>query len=275
MRKNGYDLYRCTGCGLVMTDLGEDYPRFLSSFYTEGYFNGAPEAGAYKNYGHDKACIQKNLMPILSRIKKDNPHGRILDVGSAYGFFVELALSHGLDAWGIEPSAYALTQASESVGKRMIQTTVEPKLFPEKSFDTITLFDVVEHLADPKKDLQILRGYLKDDGMMVIATGDAGSLMARLLGRRWTFYIPPQHLYFFSKATIWELLYQSGLEPVSRFRIGKWLRISYILHLASTGGESTLSSFVTRVLHGSFLENFPLYLPMGDNMVIFARKKHT
>jgi len=274
IRKNGYDLFRCPHCSLVQTNLGKPYGQFLADFYTAGYFTGEARAGAYENYGRDKPYIVKNMETFLSRITHFKPKGMLLDIGCAYGYFVELALKNGFDAYGIDPSIHAVSKVDPSFKKRICSGTLSDVSYQKNSFDVITMFDVFEHLADPISDLQKVRGFLKDDGIIMIATGDTNSLAANILKRRWTFYIPPQHLFFFNKKTITETLQRTGFAPVTFFRIGKWLSLSYILHLAKTSGESKVASVLLKIVEALRLGSISLYLPMGDNMVIIARKSH-
>jgi len=270
--KNGYQLFRCPICGLVQTDLNRKYDTFVKKFYTTGYFTGETQAGAYYDYAKDKPNIVRNMRVILDRIKGIKPSGTLLDVGCAYGYFVELAFKNGFDAYGCEPSSHAASRTPNALQKRIQNSLVSDARYKERRFDVISMLDVFEHLADPVADLKRLHGFLKDDGILLIATGDTDSLAAKVLKRKWTFYIPPQHLFFFNKKTITETLKRSGFEPVTFFRIGKWLSLSYILHLAKTSGESTAASLLEGCVDFFRLGSIPLYLPMGDNMVVIARK---
>ena len=60
-----------------------------------------------------------------------------------------------------------------------------------KTYDIVTMLDVFEHLSDPGADLETVHTILKDDGIVLIATGDTDSVFAKILGRRWTFIIHP------------------------------------------------------------------------------------
>lgn len=269
-RKNGYDLYRCPSCGLIRTDLQKHYASFLKSFYKHGYFHGQESCSAYVDYGKDKPFVIKNMQTILSRIPKTR--GKLLDVGCAYGYFLELALSYGFDAYGFDASRYAVTQAAPHIKKRIRVGTLTTVSYPKESFDVITLFDVIEHLQDPVADLRKLRSYLKSGGVIVIATGDTNSLLSNILRKRWTFYNPPQHLFFFTTHTIEEVLHRAELTPVETFRIGKWVSLSYVLHLAKVSSGSGLAAFLIPIIKTLRLGAIPLYLPIQDNMVIIARK---
>lgn len=273
LTKNGFKIYRCTVCGLGRTDLAGDYEEFVRNHYTKGYFTGDPSRSAYINYKDDKPFIVRNMKQFLRRVVKHKPEGKLLDVGCALGFFVELSLAHGYDSYGFDPSLYAVKEAKSLVGPaRIKQGTIGSVKYKPKSFDVITMFDVFEHLSDPASDLQKLSTFLKDDGIMVIATGDTSSAMARMLKRRWTFYIPPQHLFFFNKKTMTALLTSVGLAPVEWFRIGKWLSLRYVLHLARTTGESKIAHKLYSLMYKLKADNSPLYLPVGDNMVAVVEK---
>ena len=214
------------------------------------------------------------MRKFISRLKviKSAP-ARLLDIGCAYGYFVELALAAGYDAYGIDPSSHAATRAKLRLNTRIQEGTIgSVKYPPDTCFDIITMLDVVEHLADPRADLRLAARLLADDGRILIATGDTESLAAKVLGRRWTFYIPPQHLFFFNRSHVTRLLEESGLTPVSWFRVGKWLSLQYIFHLARTTGESKLAGWLYPLMEKLSLGRIPLYLPMRDNMVVIAKK---
>lgn len=271
--KNGYTLYRCKFCGLIRTDLKQKYSEFVTQHYNKGYFTGDPTRSAYVDYKNDKPYITLNLRKYLKQIMKIKPSGKLLDVGCAMGFFVELALKKGFDAYGIDPSEYAVNEAQTLVGsERIKQGTLDIVKFSPKSFDVITLLDVFEHLADPAKDIHALVKLLKDDGILLIATGDTGSVAAKIFKRRWTFYIPPQHLFFFNKDNLSILLRTEHLVPVKWFRVGKWLSMRYVLHLARTSAESILGNISYNLLSRTFFGKIPLFLPMRDNIVVIVKK---
>lgn len=272
--KNEYDLYRCESCGLVQTDLKKDYEKFVGEHYAKGYYTGDPRFSAYVSYREDKPLIVRNMKKFLAKVKKVKPQGRLLDVGCAMGYFVELALKAGYDAHGFDPSAYAIDHAKKNLlNGRVTRGTAATVTYPKKSFDVVSMFDVFEHLGDPKGDLVRVHEWLADDGVLIIATGNTKSMAAKLLGRKWTFYIPPQHLFFFNRTNLTTLLRGSGFEPVAWSKVGKWLSLQYVLHLARTTGESTAARFLYDLVRLMRVGRVPLYVPMGDNMIVVARKR--
>jgi len=273
LHKNGYWIYRCPNCHLGQTDLKRDYTKFVKEFYSEGYYEGDPTRSAYSDYELDKPLIVKNMHKFLAFISGRKPSGKLLDVGCAFGYVVEIAKLRGYDAYGFDPSSFAAGKASALVGKNRIQEgTIQEVTYPKASFDVITMFDVFEHLQEPLADMKKLATLLKPDGIIIIATGDTRSIAARIMKRRWTFFIPPQHIFFFHRNNVSKLLHMAGLKPTGWHRVGKWLSLGYVLHLARTTGESAVASWVYTLIKKTPLMRFPLYIPMKDNMVIIAEK---
>lgn len=256
-----------------MTDLGLPYKEFVKEHYSREYFTGDPARSAYVDYEQDKPLIIKNFGKYFDKIEKWKRNGKFLDVGCALGYGVEMALFRGYDAYGFDPSTYATDRAKKLVGVQRIKTgTIQDITYTRNHFNVITLFDVFEHLADPKRDLIKLKNLLSPKGILVIATGDTSSLLAKFLKRRWTFYIPPQHLFFFSSENLRTILREVGLEPLEWFRIDKWLSTRYVFHLARTTGESRIANALYPLINTSTLGSLSLFLPVRDNMVVIARK---
>jgi hypothetical protein len=57
----------------------------------------------------------------------------------------------------------------------------------------------------------IYRSHGNPGGIIVITTGDFGSMAARLTGARWRLMTPPQHLWFFTHESIRRLAAGLGL----------------------------------------------------------------
>ena len=209
----------------------------------------------------------------LKEILKYQKDGKLLDVGCAMGFFMEEAEKKGFQSYGVDASPYAISEAKKKFGKRALLAPLSEVNFPPGLFSVVTFFDVIEHLQDPLGDLKKIKKILRDDGLLVIETGDASSPWARIMGAKWIFYAPPQHLFYFSKTTIKRLLKQAGFKVLDIKRQGKWLSLRYILHLARTSGGSKLANFLYKTVSRNSLGKLPLYIKLWDNIVVFARKE--
>jgi SAM-dependent methyltransferase len=115
---------------------------------------------------------------------------------------------------GVEVSPTALEQARARFGARVFAGDVQEANLPEGTFDVITLFSTVEHLAEPVAVLRECRRLLREGGVVVIKTPNFSSLNRRLLGGGWSGYKLPDHRFFFSPRGILELFARTGLEPL-------------------------------------------------------------
>jgi 2-polyprenyl-3-methyl-5-hydroxy-6-metoxy-1,4-benzoquinol methylase len=271
--KAGYEIWKCPSCGLSQTEFRQKYAEFVTEFYNEGYFTGDVSRSAYTEYFADKPFIFKNLTKHINQIRKIKPRGKLLDVGCAMGFMMELANLSGYNAFGFDPSAYAISQADKIIKKQIKLSTIDTVIYPKADFDIITMFDVLEHLSDPVSNLKKLVTFLKKDGIISIATGDTDSFMAKVLGKRWTFYIPPQHLFFFNRKNLVTLLNQAGLEPICWFRVDKWLSLKYVLHLAHSDSRFPFADSLGKLVKQVGWGNLPVFLPIRDNINVIARKR--
>jgi SAM-dependent methyltransferase len=88
---------------------------------------------------------------------------------------------------------------------------IETAALPRHSYDVVTLWEVIEHLPDPGRVLRTIGDVLVPNGHIVLSTPDAGSLFARLAGRRWLGWRKvPEHLSFFDLPSLRRLLGRSG-----------------------------------------------------------------
>jgi hypothetical protein len=98
------------------------------------------------------------------------PPARAVDVGCAHGGFVMLLRRAGYDAMGLELSPWVVDFARSTFGVPVLVGTLEAQALAPGSLDVVTLFDVVEHLADPPATLGAAAAALAEDGVLVIQT---------------------------------------------------------------------------------------------------------
>ena len=92
---------------------------------------------------------------------------------------------------------------------------------------------MIEHLPDPGAVLDKLAALLAPGGVIWIATPDAGSRIARRLGRRWWSVIPT-HLHLFTRHSLRRLLERHGFEVVAMRTSPKTFSVAY--YLSRLGG---------------------------------------
>jgi SAM-dependent methyltransferase len=98
---------------------------------------------------------------------------------------------------GIEPSQRAVEEAATK-GVQIIGPTVGAVTKLEERPGTITLFDVLEHVAEPLRFLDQLKRLLAPGGCILVMTGATDTFPWRLFGRHYWYCSLPEHVSFFS-----------------------------------------------------------------------------
>lgn len=272
-RKLGYDITQCPACKLYSLRFKGNYKEFIEEYYNEEFFTGSEDRAGYVDYEGDSWPEQKNMQRYLSRITHYKKSGRLLDCGCATGIFMAEAEKSGFEVNGFDVSDYAVEKAQIKFPEKVTKDTLQSIKFDPETFDVITLFDVIEHLEEPLKALRRLKRMLKNDGLLMINTGDVGSWLARIEGKNWHFFIPPQHFFFFSRNTITMLLEQVGFKVIKIDYKGKWVSVRYFLNLYKQIYANKLGKFLYNTIGVSPLGRIPLYINLFDNMVVYAQKK--
>ncbi|HEX9890138.1 MAG TPA: class I SAM-dependent methyltransferase [Nitriliruptorales bacterium] len=227
----------CGACGHRYVDPRPDGEVLRTEVYHEHYFANpafhATDGDAYHgymDYRRDRPHIEARLREVLDHVEAKRAPGRLLDVGCGFGFFVALAQRSGWDAWGAELNHHAVAWGREHVTDRVVEATVDDLPFEDASMDLVTLFDVIEHLPDPAHDLVEVARVLRPGGHLVVATPDAGSLAARVLGARWLeVQRAPEHLHFFDVPGLSRLLANAGFAAIEWHTMGKITSVRTVL----------------------------------------------
>jgi len=193
---------------------------------------------------------------------------RLLDVGAYCGYFVDVARQVGFKAEGAELSSWAVAEA-RGLGLTMHNQTVAERAASGDRYDIVTMWDVVEHLRDPRAELAAAFTLVEPGGSLHLATIDAGSRTARMLGKRWP-WLMEMHLYYFDRATITALLTQAGFTVESIHHYTHVVSADYLLRKAEAalGPLGRVPTAARRVVPGSL--RVPVNL--GDNMHVVARR---
>jgi SAM-dependent methyltransferase len=218
--KKGRQFWLCSGCG-------REFQRTLPTrAELQRYYDEQFDSGMYATFTSARLMKQMTARQRLQQIQKQVPlTGRWLDVGCADGAFVKEAGSRGMTASGVELSSIGVAQATaEGLD---VQTGTLDDLPEGATYDCITAFDVLEHVLDPSAFLQAISQRLVPGGYAVLTMPDVKSLFARLMGSRWWFYIPEEHLHYFHKRSVALLGSRVGLDAVHQGPAYKPLTFNY------------------------------------------------
>lgn len=198
----------------------------VKALYDTDYFAGRE----YAEYVADRAIHEANFQDRIRILQRWLPVGKhLFEVGSAYGFFLNLAKQHwhvqGCDI-AEEPCRYARTAFDLDVHCGEFADVP----MTEQSIDAICMWDTIEHIDGLQTTLMKIADVLRPGGVLALTTGDIGSMLARLQGAHWRQIHPPTHLWYFSRETLFRTLRRFGFEPVWSRHIGVRRSVNQIIH---------------------------------------------
>jgi len=211
-REFGVDVLRCRACGHVFSSYNADphYDGFWGDEVTivDSYWSFARET-MYRDF-------RRRFITGRS--------GRLLDMGCGLGFFISgVAHSPGWEAYGCEISAAAVRYAREKRGlANVCCSRPETVDLPDSSFDIITMWDVIDHIAQPDPVIGRCHALLKRGGFLFLRTPNIKIQLMRarinkiLKGMRpgVTFLQARDHSHHYSRSSIGRLLRRNGFETV-------------------------------------------------------------
>jgi len=204
---------RCRSCRLWYLSPRLTEPLMRASYADDAYFEGG-EAG-YSSYQAQEATLRptfRRFLGELSRRGMAGSGGKLLEVGCAYGFFLDEAKGFFDHRTGTDYSPAALERARGRADRLLLGGA--DQLAPGELFDCIACIHVIEHIYDPVAFLRTLARHLRPGGWLVLATPDMGSFWRPLLRYRWPFFKIPEHVTYLDRRTLAALLGRAGLEEV-------------------------------------------------------------
>lgn len=204
-----FTVVACRGCGLrrtsprpVPSSMGIFYPDSYAPYHPEG--QGTPTKGGASFVGRVISALglRSHALPPVKP-------GRMLEVGCASGAFLTAMQKLGWSVQGIEYSDAAAAVA-RSKGLDVQTSSIEGAGAPAAAVDLIVGWMVLEHLHEPRRALEKMRGWIADDGWLVLSVPDASALEARVFGDAWYALQIPTHLFHYTPKTLGRLLSDSG-----------------------------------------------------------------
>ena len=204
--------------------------------------------------------------------------GRLLDVGCGTGSFLsELQRAGGWQTMGIDINQSAVGVACRR-GVNARRGELSALDLPTSSFDVVTMWEVIEHVLDPRKTLVEIRRILKPEGVLLLSTPNGESWQARLWGVHWPGWDIPRHLQVFSLPTLRQLLRYTGFEIVRRlaFPMERFYAVEGARRWLQVQGCESSQPSVRRLTSLMGLAAWPVLrltdnIPSASSLVIEAR----
>ena len=177
------------------------------SEFEEGYWGVVKDPdGNVRDLSRERDKKVEDLACELAFVNK-LPPGRLLDVGCGLGHLLS-----GVDpSWqrhGIEISEYAAEKAA-AYGE-IHHGDLESAGYPDRFFDVVTLYHVIEHMEDPERELREIKRVLKPGGWLIAGTPNFDSACARRFGDNFRLLNDATHISLFSAESLRRLLEDNG-----------------------------------------------------------------
>lgn len=261
-------LRRCESCSHVWADLAID-TETIQRLYGRSYFFG----DEYGDYLGDRRTLEKNFAGRLGTLRAflTPMHRRLFEVGCAYGFFLNAARGLFSSARGIDVSADAVRYATTELGLDVTSGDLLTADLADVQFDVVCLWDTIEHLATPRRYLEVLAEHMPKGALITVTTGDIGSLNARLQKGRWRLIHPPTHLHYFTRRSLTAMLERCGFRVVHVEYSGFYRSVGGMLHnlVALRWGWPRLGEWLRQVAPA----DLDVCLNLRDIMYIIAERR--
>ena len=262
-------IVRCPACGYVYADMRLTDEE-LFALYDEQFFSGAE----FSDYAADERFFRKNFRLRFRELRKfldPARHLSLLEIGSAYGFFLDTVRDEFTSAQGIDITAAGVQFARDRFKLDVVQADFLAHDFGAQKFDVVCMWDTIEHLRAPHLYVQKIASLTEPGALLAITTADVESINSRLRGKRWRMIHPPTHLHYFSAATLTRLLDRYGFDVTYNRYCGFYRSLGNVAYNVFVLRQK--NPWLFRQIERSRLTKFGFYLNLYDIMYVIARRR--
>jgi 2-polyprenyl-3-methyl-5-hydroxy-6-metoxy-1,4-benzoquinol methylase len=206
--ENGHQAVQCRHCGLVYCNPRPGIEQMKQLYDGQ---ETKVDVRAHLRERDRKTIQARACLRILERHRRG---GRLLEVGSAAGYFLHEARQRGFEVQGLDLTRRFVEFSQRVLDVPAFEGTLRAAPFAAQSFDVVYLRNVISHLAYPRQELQTLAQLLRPGGHLMLETGNVAELTPEVAGELEL----PDHLYHFSEANLRVLLADAGVQCVSTHR---------------------------------------------------------
>ncbi len=201
------------------------------------------------------------------------PPGRLLDLGCSCGYFLDVALESGYDAYGVEFSEEAIAAAQPATRQRIRRANVNDAGGDHPhEYDVVTAFDIIEHVEDPIAFLVEIAGMLVPGGGVVLSTPDTGHVLRYVMGTRWPMLQPMQHTTLMSRLGLRIALERAGFQQVVVTTARKTLTLEYLVEQLRDHNPALHAAYtMTRRIVPGAVRTYPLRINIGEQMAVAVK----
>jgi SAM-dependent methyltransferase len=221
-----FNVVECRNCGLLYINPRPSVEE-IKKFYPDTYsWKETLEADSFLTKWVrrlEKSYRYHLLKNEVSKVVKftGRSFGRVLDIGCGTGDRLDVFRSKGFETYGVETSDSA-DYGKEHLNLNVSKGNLFSVRFPDRFFDIVTLYNVLEHTHDPMRVCDEIHKILKDDGFLVIQVPNKNSLQHRIFKKRWAAFDVPRDLYYFGIESLRSLLGKVGFTVTKMDHFMNW-----------------------------------------------------
>ena len=199
--------------------------------------------------------------------------GKIIEVGSGFGYLLKIFQQDGWEVAGIEPNAALCRYAESKNHVSTIPTTLEKAGISSCSADVILMMHVIEHVPDPLATFQEVYRILKPGGTFVVETPCYDTLLFKLLGKRERSLSCDSHIFFFTTKTFTQISQKVGFNVWKLDRVGRTLTLDRLIYnIGVISKNKKISNFLTNNSRRLLLNKIAFSLNFGDMQRLYLQK---
>lgn len=276
---HGFRYVTCRQCGLVYLN-----PQLTGAALRDAYNDEDVRAFFFRElllpFGEQaqKQEYEQRVRDLKKLTNRKTP--RLLDIGCAAGNFLQIAQGQGFDGEGLELNSHYVEYIREHRHLKVAARRLDEMSYEDCSFDIVTLWDVLEHVPQPFELLKEIVRILRPAGILALTTINHRCINEKILGSRWRYYQPPDHVCSFTPKVLSSMIRDAGCEIVTMnhhymFEVfadaqgGMW---------QPSRGRTLLAAVSNKIKKGIYValagaaESVFNALQSGDLLTVYARK---
>jgi 2-polyprenyl-3-methyl-5-hydroxy-6-metoxy-1,4-benzoquinol methylase len=203
--------FQCGGCGCAYV---EKFPVDTSDIYSDEGYEEIAKNAYLGNVDYRKQRFGLERLELIGRYLEKSPAcSSMLDVGCGTGWFLETAIENGYNVTGMEYGKDLASFTANRLGIRVLVDSLQ-NIKEDLRFDIITMFDVIEHVVNPKELIKSMYHFLNPGGIGVIFTPNLDSFAIQHLKENSSAVIPVHHPFLFHEPSLRKIVEDEGFEVV-------------------------------------------------------------
>ena len=206
----------------------------------------------------------------MKKIDDKLANKNLIEIGCAYGFFLDLVKQYFASEEGFDVSIDAVDYANTQLNVNANSMSFLDKNYFFGNY-LLCMWDTIEHLKHPDKFINHFSNFAAKGSLIAITTGDISSFNAKIRKEKWRMIHPPSHLHYFSKITLCKLLERNGFKVIHAKHVGYYrsvdLLLNFILKNKNKDNKYNMIDFP------EFIKRLTFYVNLYDIIYIIGIKR--